>query len=208
MKLLRFVAAVVVCLLAARSAAGQPPPEPPPAWDVAVGAAFVGTSGNTDTSTVGADFAMNRRWPVWKIEAAALTISTTDGGEQTAERYLAALRANRQLTSIIGLTFGERLERDQFAGIDFRSILDGGLTYALVRQPRWTFDAVTSVAWSHENPVMGGDSTDHPVGVLQAPAHGHLQVGHKLLLLLLIGGGKIFGDVELADRFAQPAADR
>jgi putative salt-induced outer membrane protein len=150
----------------ARSAAGQPP-EPPPAWDVMVGAAFVGTSGNTDTSTVGADFALNRRWPVWLFEAAALAISTTDDGEQTAERYLASFRGRRPLTSRIGLTIGERLERDQFAGIDFRSILDGGLTYVLVRQPRWTLDGLSSVAWKHENPLVG-DDIDHPVGVLQA----------------------------------------
>jgi putative salt-induced outer membrane protein len=159
---------VAICLLGiARSAAGQPPPEPPPLWDVMVGAAFVGTSGNTDTSTVGADFGLNRRWPVWQLEAAALAISTTDEGEQTAERYLAAVRAKRPLTSRIGLSIGERLERDQFAGIDFRSILDGGLTYALVRQPRWTLDGLSSVAWNHENPIVG-DDIDHPVGVLQA----------------------------------------
>src|SRR5262245_26545969 len=154
----RYLVGLALCLLGvARSAAGQPPPEPPPAWDVLVGASFVGTSGNTDTSTVGADFAMNRRWPLWQIEAAALTISTSDDGEQTAERYLAAFRARRPLTSRIGLSVGERLERDRFAGIDFRSIFDGGLTYVLVRQARWTLDGLTSVAWNHENPVIGDD---------------------------------------------------
>ena len=163
----RFFIGVAVCLLGiARSAAGQPP-EPPPAWDVMLGAAFVGTSGNTDTSTVGADLTLNRRWPVWQIEAAALTINTSDQGDQTAERYLAAFRARRPLTSRIGLSIGERLERDRFAGIDFRSILDGGLTYVLVRRPRWTLDGLTSAAWNHENPVVG-DDIDHPVGVFQA----------------------------------------
>jgi putative salt-induced outer membrane protein YdiY len=165
---LRFLVGFGLCLLGlARSAAGQPPPEPPPAWDVLVGGSFVGTSGNTDTATVGADLAFNRRWPVWVFETRALAISTSDTGEQTAERYLAAFRARRPLTTRIGLTFGERLERDRFAGIDFRSILDGGLTYALVRRPRWTLDGLTSLAWNHENPVVG-DDINHPIGVLQA----------------------------------------
>jgi putative salt-induced outer membrane protein len=164
----RFLVSLVVCLLGvARSAAGQPAAEPPPAWEVLVGGAFVGTSGNTDTSTVGADFVMNRRWPVWQFEAAALTISTSDQGEQTAERYLAAFRARRPLTSRIGLSIGERLEGDRFAGIDFRSILDGGLTYVLVRRPRWTLDGLTSAAWNHESRVVG-DDIDHPIGLFQA----------------------------------------
>ena len=163
----RFSVGVALCLLGiARSAAGQPP-EPPPAWDVTLGAAFVGTGGNTDTSTAGADFTLNRRWPVWQVEAAALTIRTSDQDERTAERYLAAFRGRRSLTSRIGLSMGERLERDRFAGIDFRSILDGGLTYVLVRRPRWTLDGLTSAAWNHESPIVG-DDIDHPIGLFQA----------------------------------------
>jgi putative salt-induced outer membrane protein len=164
----RFIVCLVTALVgSAGLAAGQPPPEPPPAWEATVGGSYVGTSGNTDTSTVGADFALVRRWPIWQIQAAALAISTTDDGEQTAERYLAAFRGRRALTPTLGFTVGERFERDQFAGIDFRSILDAGLTYALVRRPRWNLDALTSVAWSHEDPVIG-PADDHPVGVLQA----------------------------------------
>jgi putative salt-induced outer membrane protein YdiY len=164
----RFLVSLVVCFLGvARSAAGQATAEPPPAWEVLVGGAFVGTDGNTDTATVGADFGMSRRWPLWQFEAAALTISTSEAGDQTAERYLAALGAKRPLSPTIALSIGERLERDRFAGIDFRSILDGGLAYALVRQARWTLDGLTSIAWLHENAVVG-DDIDHPVGVLQA----------------------------------------
>src|SRR5262245_24688687 len=164
----RLVALLVIGLLSvSRFTTAQPLLEPPPLWDVAVGGSFVGTSGNADTSTFGADLALHRRWIAWQVEGAAATISTSDAGDQIAERYLAAARANRQLSTIIGVSIAERFERDRFAGIDYRSILDGGLTYALVRQSRWTLDALTSIAWSHENPAIG-DSIDHPAGVLQA----------------------------------------
>src|SRR5438067_1282437 len=42
----RVVAMTVLLGLAASAAAQTPPKEPPPLWDVQVGAAFVGTSGN------------------------------------------------------------------------------------------------------------------------------------------------------------------
>jgi putative salt-induced outer membrane protein YdiY len=154
-------------LLTAATARAQAPTEPPPLWDWQAGASFVGTSGNTDTGTVGADFAYHGRWPVWKIESNATVIHSTDQGRTTAERYLAALRGSRKLTELLSFTTGEKIERDQFSGIDVRNVLDGGLGWALVRSPHWTLDGVTSIAWLHESDVSGA-SIDHPTGVLQA----------------------------------------
>ena len=142
------------------------PPPPPPLWDAQVGASFVGTSGNSETSTVGANFGAHRRGLVWKIESEATAVRSSSLDETTAERYLGLLRAARKLTPIIGLTSGIKLERDQFSGLDFRSILDAGLSWALVRGPGWTLDGVTGVAWNHETRTVG-ETIDHPVGLLQ-----------------------------------------
>ncbi len=132
-----------------------------------VGASFVGTSGNTETTTVGGEFTLVRRWPAWQIESGASAIRTSDHDVRMAERYLAAIRGKRQLTAILGLSAGERVERDRLAGIDFRSILDGGLNWALVRLPRWTLDGLTALGWTHEE-LSPGPSSDHPIGVLEA----------------------------------------
>ena len=165
------VRASVICgivLGVTGSARAQAPvPEPPPSWETQVGASFVGTSGNTETTTVGADFSQIRRWRVWQLESGAAAIRTTDHDIRTAERYLAAIRGKRQLTTILGLSAGEHVERDRLAGIDFRSILDGGLSWALVRSPGWTLDGLTALGWSHEKLPIG-PTRDHPVGVFQA----------------------------------------
>jgi putative salt-induced outer membrane protein YdiY len=152
---------------AARPAAAQAPaPPPPPLWDAQVGASFVGTSGNSETSTFGADFSAHHRGLVWKIESGATAVHSSSLDETTAERYLGLLRAQRKLTPIIGVTSGIKLERDQFAGLDFRSVLDGGLSWALVRRPVWTLDGVTGIGWNHESRVAS-PTIDHAVGVLQ-----------------------------------------
>src|SRR6185295_16917440 len=162
------LAALIVLVLFARAAAAQTPPpkEPPPLWDVQLGASFVGTSGNSDTASTGADFSAHRRGLVWLIDSTATAVRTNTNDETTAERYLAAVRGQRKLTKIIGLSAGEKLERDRFAGIDFRSILDGGLSWALVRQPRWTLDGVTALAWNHESRT-NDTVLDNPAGVFQ-----------------------------------------
>ena len=152
-----------------------PPPPPPvsaslvqpqPPWDVQLGASFVGTAGNSDATTLGADFAAHWRWPIWRLESSATAVRTTDRGIRTIERYLAAFRADGKLGRSVDLTMGERAERDRFAGIELRSISDVGLRYALVRIPRWTLDGLTSVALNHEQPIVGPD-LNHPVGLLQ-----------------------------------------
>ena len=159
--------AVVLTLLAPSIAAAQTPPkEPPPLWDVQVGASFVGTSGNSDTSSTGADFALHRRWPVWQIESAASAVKTSSQSVETAERYLFGLRGQRKLTSILGLTAGIKAEHDPFAGMDVRSILDAGLSWALVHRPEWTLDGITALAWIHESPKTGPNQNDAG-GVLQ-----------------------------------------
>jgi putative salt-induced outer membrane protein len=145
-------------------------------WDSQLGAAFVGTSGNTETSTIGADFAANRRWPLWKIGATAGAVRASDAGERTAERYLATFRVDRRLTSYVSLTAGEKAERDELAGMTFRNILDGGLSWALVRRPRWTLDGLTAMAWMHEDPVVG-PTRDSPAGVFQLSSRIPLGTG-------------------------------
>ena len=156
----------LLVVVASTAAAQTPPPPPPPLWDVQLGAAFVGTGGNSDTTTLGGDFGLHRRWPDWTIESGATAVRTTSDDVRTAERYLGAFRGARKLSPIVSLTAGERAERDKLAGMAFRSILDGGLNWALVRGRAWTLDAVTAVAWNHEHPVLGVDRND-PIGVLQ-----------------------------------------
>jgi putative salt-induced outer membrane protein YdiY len=170
---MRYVLVRVVVLsivLSAQSALAQtpdaPPPPPPPLWDAQIGASFVGTSGNSDTASTGADFIAHRRGEVWGLESSATLVRTSNDGVATAERYLGSLRAKRKLTSIVSLSSGLHLERDRFAGLDARTILDGGLSWAIVRHPEWTLDGVTSMAWLHESRTSVA-SIDDPIGVLQ-----------------------------------------
>jgi len=146
--------------------AAAPPPPPPPLWDTQIGASFVGTKGNSDTASTGADFSAHRRGLIWQIESTATIVRTDADDLTTAERYLGLVRVQRKLTPILGVSVGEKAERDRFAGLDFRSILDGSLSWALVKDPRWTLDAATGVAWLHESRT-DGTTVDDPIGNFQ-----------------------------------------
>jgi putative salt-induced outer membrane protein len=142
------------------------PPPPPPLWDMQIGASFVGTSGNSDTASTGADFAAHRRGLVWQVDSEATAVRTNSDDVTTAERYLGMLRGQRKVTALVGFSSGVKLERDRFSGLDFRSILDAGASWALVHHPEWTLDGVTSAAWLHESRVTVA-GIDDPIGVFQ-----------------------------------------
>jgi putative salt-induced outer membrane protein len=160
------MASLTTASIAAQTSTG-PQKEPPPAWELQLGASYVATSGNTDTSSTGADFGFKRRWIVWQLESAATAVRASNHGVSTAERYLGSVRGQRALSDLLALTTGFKAERDRFAGLDFRSILDAGLTWALVRQTLWTLDGLTALTYNHENPVRGVDQ-DNPGALLQA----------------------------------------
>lgn len=163
---MRAIVTLFALLLLISGVAGAQAPPPPPIWDVQVGASYVGTGGNSDTSSTGADFLLHRRWPVWQIESTASAVRSSDNDVTKVERYLGGVRGQRKLSSLVALSTGWRGERDQFAGMDFRSILDAGLGWALVRAPRWTLDGTTALAWNHERPTIGSRRND-PAAVLE-----------------------------------------
>src|SRR3954452_17987892 len=103
---MRFVSMLVVAVFVAVPASAQPPapaaaatppPPPPPLWDAQIGASFVGTSGNSDTSSTGADFSAHRRELVWQLESTATAVHSSSLDVTTAERYLGMLRAQPKL---------------------------------------------------------------------------------------------------------------
>jgi putative salt-induced outer membrane protein YdiY len=163
---------LLINVAAVRSVVGQPPtPEDAPGTDVQLGASFVGVRGNAESVTLGADFSMSYRRAPWRFDAAASTVHTSGDNVQAIDRDIESTRVKRDLTPIIALTAGQKLEHDPTAGIDLRSIVDGGLAWKLVRQTNWTLDGVTSLAWNHEHPVEAFEATapttNHTVGVLE-----------------------------------------
>src|SRR5258708_23026011 len=109
-----FTSALLV-IGASRAIAQSPTNEPPPLWDAQVAASFVGTTGNSNTGSTGADFTTHRRGAVWRIDGQATAVLTRSNDVKTAERYLGMVHGLRKLTPVLGLSAGDKLERDTFA---------------------------------------------------------------------------------------------
>lgn len=133
---LPLLALIALIALTSPVAAQEPPPAPEPDWTGNIGLAYLATSGNTDTSSFGLDFKLERKPEPWGLEIVGLFRRAEEDGLTTAERYLASVRGKRALSERWEVFAGISGEKDEFAGYDLLTILEAGATYKALTGPR------------------------------------------------------------------------
>jgi len=172
--------------------AAGPDKDAPPHWDLELGVSYVGTSGNSATSSAGANFAHHHRHGPWHLEVTGSALRASDNGDVTADHYIGAVRGARDVSSLLGVSVGERAERDSLSGVAFKNVLDASVTWVIVRSPRGTLDALTGLAIYHQQPIEGS-LRHHPVGLLQLAGRMPLGTAGELT-------GRFTGYPDLDDR--------
>ncbi len=125
-------------------------PAPPPLWKGDVSAGLALTSGNADTNTFNATFALvydpdNPH----RATADLLYLRGTSEGEAVVDRSTFAIRDNYALTERASL-FGQlRYLRDTFKAIDYLAATTGGVAYQIVNlaSTKFAIDAGAGVVW-------------------------------------------------------------
>lgn len=135
-----------------------------PTWDLKLAASYLGTTGNSRTSSTGLSANLERRWGDWKLLAQAAALRASDAGEKTAERFLAGARGEVTIWQELALTSGVSWERDRFAGIDARSVFDVGLKWTPLPAGALVFSALAAATYTREERV--GSASDSFLGAL------------------------------------------
>ncbi len=129
------------------SAAAGPDPEAG-SWNLSLGFSYVATGGNTSTTSAGVDAAFSRQWTTWSLDASGKAISASEDGVTTADRSTLGVQVARDLARGLGFTAGWRGERDRFAGLDLRSVLNAGVEWRALRDGPWTLLATSALTWT------------------------------------------------------------
>ena len=126
--------------------------EQEPTWKGSLGLAWVGTSGNTDTSSFGLDFGLERKPDPWGLTFVARGTRADDSGQKTAENYLLSARAVRSLAERWEAFGGLAWARDPFAGYDSQTVAAVGATYKAVESERHVlaFDGGLTYTWEDQ----------------------------------------------------------
>jgi len=153
MKRLLLVIAVM-CMVGAMPAFTQETEEEEkePAWKGSLGLSWVATSGNTDTSSIGMDFGLERKPQPWGLTLAVRGNRADDQGKKTAENFLVSTRAKRALGERWEAFGGLAWARDPFAGYDSQTVGSLGATYKMVENERHllSFDGGFTYTWEDQ----------------------------------------------------------
>ncbi len=154
---------VLIAAFAALGASVSAPAQTPD-WDLKLGLSYLGTTGNSRTSSTGLSAAYERSWADRKMQAMASALRASDGGEKSAERFLAGVRGDVTVWKEVALTSGLAWERDRFAGIDSRSIFDAGSKWTPKPENSLVFSALLAATYTREEPI--GSPSESFLGAL------------------------------------------
>jgi putative salt-induced outer membrane protein YdiY len=151
--LLAFLAGV----FAPAVAAAQNPPPPQPRQEGTAEAAFVGTTGNSSTSTVSAGAEHIIRPTLWVVRNRALFVRSTTSGTAVAESMIYRFRAEREISARLSALGDFALFRDKPAGVDVSTGVGGGLVVKIVNDARQTLTADGTLGYLNEHRTTGDD---------------------------------------------------
>jgi putative salt-induced outer membrane protein len=157
-RVLKILIVLLTLGLASDLSAQTPPADaPPPRWERKAEVSVVATGGNSDTQTAGLGASLVWRPGVWTTEAKAAFVRSEASDVETARAFEANLRQGRSLSPRVDLFGRLGFLANEFAGIDARTTVDGGVGYKLWVGPVHTLRVDAGLGYSHENRVTGDD---------------------------------------------------
>lgn len=137
--------------------ATQAPPAPPPKHEGSAEFAFVSTSGNADTQTLGLAGEYFYRPAPWVFQLMADYVRNKAEGELSAESFRSLLRAERKLNGRVSAFGSWEYLHDAFAGVDHRNAIAGGLSYQVVAPSPHDFVVDGGFGYTNEQRLAGED---------------------------------------------------
>ena len=130
---------------------------PPPRREGSAEFALVGTTGNASTQTISLGGELILRPDLWVVRNKVAWVRNETDAELTAESLLYLFRTERALSSRTS-AFGEYTYfRDQFAGVEHRNGIVGGLAYKIVDRAAHVLAVDGGLGYMNEQRATGPD---------------------------------------------------
>jgi putative salt-induced outer membrane protein len=152
-----FLAVMCLTALPRLALAQAPPPAPPPLREGSAEFAYVGTSGNSSTETIGAGGEFIYRPAPWETKLKTTYVRNESGDELKAHAFLLTFRTQRLIRPRLS-GFGQYgYQRDRFAGILDRNTIDGGVAYSAIEMAPQKLVVDASLGYANEQRVLGNN---------------------------------------------------
>lgn len=124
--------------------------DPPPAWSGEAGLSYVQTTGNSQSSTIGAGLKLGYLKNVWKASFATAFVRSETDDVKSAEKFDAVLRGERAFGDRVAVYGQGAFLRDLFAGIDGQETFESGGLYKLAIGPKQFLSLSAALAYTAE----------------------------------------------------------
>lgn len=168
----RLAFCTTVLLLSSTTAFAQPAPapapdpkQPPPRKEGTVDFAFVSTTGNSDTQSLGLGATYIYRPELWELKWKTGFIRNETDDELSAESFMFLFRADRKLGERLSVFGSYDYLRDRFAGIANRHTLAGGVSYLLIDAAPHRLQVDGGLGYTNED-RLDGDDISTAIGLL------------------------------------------
>ena len=144
----RYAALVALgCSLVSSALFAEDAPKKP--WSNSAEASFLGTNGNTKTTTTGIKNDFSYKWPKYQLDLNAGGLGSSNKDKVTAERYFAGQKLAYNITERFYGFERFHWDKDRFAGIRSRYETTGGLGYKFLNLPshEWLTEVGSGYIW-------------------------------------------------------------
>jgi putative salt-induced outer membrane protein len=155
-----FVAVIVFNVLAR----AQTSPPTPPEREGSAEFAFVGTTGNSSTQTIGLGGEFIYRPSPWETQFKVNYVRNEAEDQLKAQALVLSLRAQRPIRPRLSGYGQYGYQRDRFAGILDRNAVDAGLAYSLLEQAPHTLIVDAGLGYANEQRLLGNNLSTATLG--------------------------------------------
>ena len=147
-----FVTQILFGVLPHRALAQTPPP---PEREGSAEFAFVGTTGNSSTQTIGVGGEYICRPSPWETRLKVSYVRNEAEDQLKAQAFVLTLRAQRPIQPRLSGYGQYGYQRDRFAGILDRNVVEAGLAYALLQQVPHKLIVDAGLGYANEQRLLG-----------------------------------------------------
>lgn len=148
---------LVVTMAQAGPAQPLPPPPPPPVVEGSAELSYVGTTGNSDTQSLGVGTTLTVRPGAWTLSNKSSLVRNEDRGQVRAQSTRIETQVGRHLDPALSLVGKHGYYRDRFAGINHRHTVDVGLSFEALTTERQELTMDAGVGYANERRRTGAN---------------------------------------------------
>jgi putative salt-induced outer membrane protein YdiY len=148
----------------AQPAAPAAPAGPPPEREGSAEFAFVGTSGNSSTQTIGVGGEYIYRPDPWETRFKLRYVRNESDDEVKAQSFVLTLRGQRPIRPKLAGYAQYGYQRDRFAGILNRNAIEAGLAYSWIEQAPHKLVVDAGLGYANETRLVGSDLSTATLG--------------------------------------------